>query len=69
MKKASGHLQAADAHQPLLEAIESRDEVRIRETYQDVFDYGTRVVVDAVRAAAVDEMSDGELTPRWEGIA
>ena len=64
-----GHLQAADAHQPLLEAIESRDEARIRETYQDVFDYGTRVVVDAVRAAAVDEMSDGELTPRWEGIA
>ena len=41
-------LQDADAHMPLLEAIESGDETIIRETYERVFDSGTKVVVEAV---------------------
>ena len=41
-------LQDADAHLPLLEAIESGDETIIRETYERVFDSGTKVVVEAV---------------------
>jgi DNA-binding GntR family transcriptional regulator len=41
-------LQDADAHMPLLEAIESGDEAIIRGTYERVFDSGTKVVVEAV---------------------
>ena len=41
-------LQDADAHVPLLQAIESGDETIIRETYERVFDSGTKVVVEAV---------------------
>jgi DNA-binding GntR family transcriptional regulator len=44
-------LQDADAHVPLLEAIESGDETIIRETYERVFDTGTKVVVEAVAHA------------------
>jgi DNA-binding GntR family transcriptional regulator len=41
-------LQHPDAHRPLLEAIASGDEEVIRQTFADVFDSGTRAVLEAV---------------------